>query len=133
MKAIILILSLLLSCVFSDNGRMHDIVEDSINEASVESSDSDSAGTTSDFNDLAILPAGTASYSGGGSNFAPSVRSSNSGRRVQPSSKSTFRIIRAGKLFDRNNLYAFQALILQFKSGMHSNSRYIHSICHLLI
>ena len=84
-------------------------------------------------NDAAILPAGTATFSGNGNSFSPFFRPTNAGRRVQPSTKSSFRVIKSGKVFDRNNFYTFQTAILQFQSGIRSNSRYIYTICHLLI
>ena len=81
----------------------------------------------------AILPVRTTTYSGDDSSPAPSLRSSNSGRRVQPSFRSAFRLVKAGKVFDRNNFHTFRSVILQFQSGIHAKSRYIYSICQLLI
>ena len=96
--------------------------------AVVHCSNPDTTDKRVDFNDLAILPVRPVSYSGDGNSFAPSFRSTNSGRLVQPSTKSAFRLIKAGKVFDRNNFHAFRAVILQFQSGIRSNSRYIHLI-----
>ena len=131
MKELLLILSFALSCLFSDKGTVcseswnHDTV--------VECSESDAAEESLDFNDLAILPVRTATYSVNGNGLSSSVRSSNAGRRVQSSTKSAYRVVKTGKVSDRTILYSFRAAILQFPSGIHSNSRYIHSICHLLI
>ena len=133
MKGILLILSFFMSCLVSGSRQEYNAIEEREHETVVECTNHKTTEKEVDFNNLAILPVRTASYSGDGNSFSPSVRSNNAGRRVQPSSKSTFRIIKAGKVLDRNNFYAFRAVILQFQSGIHSNSRYIHSICHLLI
>ncbi|MCQ2156046.1 MAG: hypothetical protein MJY57_02440 [Bacteroidales bacterium] len=125
MKSVVLIFTVLLSFIFSE-GRID-------NACVVQCSYKEAADTKADFNDVALLPAGTMTISGNGNSFAPSFRSSNSGRRVQPSTKSSFRLIKAGKIFDRNNFHTFLTVILQFQSGIRSNSRYIHSICQLLI
>lgn len=133
MKRIILIVSLLLSCVFSGTGHGHDISEERLHGTVVSSTDRNNTEGKADLNDLAILPVRPASYSGSGNSVAPSFRSTNSGRRIQPSTKSAFRLIKSGKVFDRNNFHTFQTDLLQFQSGIRSNSRYIHSICQLLI
>ena len=133
MKGVVLIISLFLSCVFCGTGERYDISEERPHETVAASTDNGTTENKADINDLAILPVRPASYSGDGNSFAPSFRTSNSGRRVQPSTKSAFRLIKAGKVFDRNNFHAFRAVILQFQSGLRSNSRYIHSICQLLI
>ena len=133
MKGIILILSLLLSCVHNSTGERHDIYEGRFRGTLVSSTDKSTAEKEADLNDLAILPVRTATYSGDGNSFAPSLRPTNSGRRVQPSFKSSFRVIKAGKVLNRNNYCSFQAAILQYQSGIRSNSRYIYSICQLLI
>ena len=134
MKSVVLIFTVLLSFIFGGNSSSN-ACDRIINctSAVLHCSNPDTTDKRADFNDLAILPLRTVSYSGDGNSFAPSFRSSNSGRRVQPSTKSAFRLIKAGKVFDRNNFHAFRAVILQFQSGIRSNSRYIHSICQLLI
>lgn len=119
MKGILLILSLVLSCMFSGSGICREVAEEKSHDAIVECSDSQSPERLTDINDLAILPVRTATFSANGNTPAPTVRSINAGRRAQPSYKAT--------------LFSFRATILQFPSGTHTNSRYIHSICHLLI
>lgn len=134
MKSLVLIFTILLSFILGE-GRTGDVcvrnhqAQDTITGCA----ERGARDTKADLSDQAILPARTALFSGDGSSFAPSLRSTSSGRRVQPSSKSGFRIIKAGRVFDRNNFYTFQTVILQFQPGIHSNSRYIHSICQLLI
>lgn len=134
MKSLVLIFTILLSFILGE-GRTGDActrnhqVQDTITGCAEHGAQD----TKADLSDQAILPTRTVSFSGDGSGFAPSLRSTSSGRRVQPSSKSGFRIIKAGRVFDRNNFYTFQTDIFQFQSGIRSNSRYIHSICQMLI
>ena len=134
MRGIVIIFSVLLSFIFGED-RAGDVCCRDLyfTDAAVKCSDKDTTDNKADFNDVAILPLRTATFSGECSSFAPSFRSTNSGRRVQPSTKSSFRVIKAGKVFDRNNFYTFRTDILQFQSGIRSNSRYIYSICRLLI
>lgn len=133
MKGFLLILSIFLSCLYSGSARLCGDVDGRSHGTVVESARQDTTDSEADYKDLAILPVRAASYSGDGSGSAPSVRSTNSGRRVQSSTRSAFRVIKAGKVFDRINLNRFREAILQFPSGIYSNSRYIHTICHLLI
>lgn len=133
MKGILLIFSLFLSCLFSGSGQIDDVRTGDTVSLVVEAAESDAAENSTDFNDLAIMPVRTASYSGDGNSFAPSVRSNNTGRRVQSSSRSTFRVIKDGKVIDRHNFCTFRATLLQFPSGIHAADRYIYSICNLLI
>ena len=133
MKGILLILSVFLSGLLSGGWQEYNAIEDKAREAVVECAGCNTTEKKADFNDVAILPIRTATFSGDGNSFTPSVRPTNSGRRVQPSTKSAFLIIKAGKIFDRNNFSTFQAAILQFQSGIRSSSRYIYSICQLLI
>ena len=134
MKSFVLIFTALLSFFFGGN-RANNVCDRSLQhtDAVVQCSDNDASGKKADFNDVAILPIRTVSYSGNGDSFAPSFRSTNSGRRVQPSYKSSFRVIKTGRVFDRNNFYTFQTDLKQFSSGIHSTNRYIHSLCQLLI
>lgn len=134
MKSFVLIVTVLLSFI-SGGDRASYASGRSVNctDAAVRCSGDAAADNTADLNDSAILPVRTASYTGDSGSFAPSLRSASSSRRVQPSTKSSFRVIKAGKVFDRTNLYTFRAVILQFQCGIRSNSRYIYSICRLLI
>lgn len=134
MKSFVLILATLMSFIFGDGGEGN-ACDININYSGsvAHCSGNDATEKKADFKDAAILPVRTATFSGDGNSIAPSLRTTNSGRRVQPSSKSSFRVIKTGKVFDRNNFYTFQTVILQFQSGIRSNSRYIYSICQLLI
>lgn len=134
MKNLVLIFTALLSFIFGGDRASNACDRDiHFTDASIQCSDNDAADDKADFNDVAILPVRTATYSGESNGFAPSVRQTSPGRRIQQSTRSSFRIIKGGKVFDRNNLYTFRAALLQFPSGFRSTGRYIHSICNLLI
>lgn len=134
MKSIILIFTFLFSFVFGGgkdggvcNGNLHHT------DAVVQCSDNDATDKNVDLNNAALLPVRTINFSGNGSSYASSVRSTHSGRRLQPSTKSAYRVIKDGKVLDINNVYTTRTFIIHFRSGIRSNSRYIHSICQLLI
>ena len=134
MKSFVLIFAVLLSFVFSESRTGNVCDRDShYSDAVVQCTGRESTDKEADFNDVAILPVRTSTFSGDSNSIAPSFRSTNSGRRIQPSTKSAFRLIKSGKVFDRNNFHTFQTDLLQFQSGIRSNSRYIYSICQLLI
>lgn len=133
MKSHVLILIMFLSCVFCGRNVGDESVSYAPECTVVESSRSESEDDGLDFKSVGILPARTAGYTGENNSLSTSVRSTNSGRRVQPSGKAPFRVIKEGKVIDRHNFHAFQTDLNQFPSGIHSSNRYIHSICQLLI
>ena len=133
MRLLLLIIGLLLSCGYSDRMSVDEIVRDSARGSLVGSDSQDSGMWGFDSKSLAILPTRTAGYAGENNSVTSSVRSTNSGRRAQPSDKDPFRIIKDGKTIDKNNFDTFRAELKQFPSGIHSTKRYIHSICQLLI
>lgn len=139
MKQLLLILSFLISCLFSggdvaDSGQRGGVGKSAeIASAVVGTTAQDQAERNRDYNSQAILPSQEARVSGEKTSVSPTVRSNSSGRRTQVSQKHPFRIIKAGKVIDRNNFQIFQEELHQFQTGIHSISRYIYSIRHLLI
>lgn len=132
MKLVVLILSFFLSVFSGGRGDVSGQYEEGPSSV-VETTGSDKSEGAPDYYTQAILPVQTARFSGDGSSVTPSVRSTNSGRRTQVSPKFPFRITKAGKTIDRRHFFIFQEELHQFQTGIHSTSRYIHSICHLLI
>ena len=131
MKILILILSFILS-VFSD-GKVAIAGENEKHFASgVEAARQNKPDNNPSCYSQAILPVQSARFSGESSGVAPMVRFT-AGRRTQVSQKFPFRIIKAGKIIDKSHFFIFQEELHQFQSGIRSTSRYIHSICHLLI
>lgn len=133
MRHVLLILSFLLSCLFSD-GKAGDACKlESTSTAILAATEQERPDTNPDYNAPAILPAQSTGISVENTNFTPSVKSTNTGRRTQVSQKSPFRIVKAGKVIDRHVFYDFLSELHQFQSGIYSTSRYIHTICQLLI
>ncbi|MDO5442600.1 MAG: hypothetical protein Q4G10_02905 [Bacteroidia bacterium] len=133
MKQLLLILSFLFSSLFSGGKGYYAENAEVVPSAVIEAAAQDSPDRNPNYDTPALLPVQTAQYSGGNSHVAPSFRSTNSGKRTQTSQKSSFRIVKDGKVLDKNHYFVFQAELHQFQSGIHSTSRYIHAICHLLI
>ena len=133
MKLILIIIGLILSCNFSDRSSIDEKVRDIV-QGSVNGADKQDAGTRDyDSKTFGILPSRTAGYTGENNSVTSSVRSTDSSRRIQPSGKAPFRVIKDGKVIDRHNFYTFQTGLKQFSSGIHSSFRYIYSLCQLLI
>lgn len=133
MKQLLLILSFFLSCLFN-GGRISDAEQCvKFSSAIVETSEQNPSDSNPNYDAPALLPVQSARFSSENTNVTPSVRSTNSGRRTQVSQKYPFRIVKAGKVIDRNNFYIFLTELLQFQTGSHSTRRYIHTICCLLI
>ncbi len=133
MKLFVLILSVFLSSLFCDGNAQSEDCQCGFVGTVVESKGQDRNNNNPDCKSFGILPSHTAGYSGENNSVTPSVRSTNSGRRVSSLGKAPFRVIKDGKVIDRYNFYTFQTDLKQFSSGIHSTNRYIHSLCQLLI
>ena len=133
MKSFLIILGLILSCTFSDRSSYDGKGRGPAQNCVIGSENQDAGLRDFDWKSQGILPSHTAGFSGENNSVTSSVRSTNSGRRAQPSDKDPFRIIKDGKTIDKNNFDTFRAELKQFPSGIHSTKRYIHSICQLLI
>ena len=133
MKSFLIILGLILSCTFSDRSSFDEKGQGPAQDCVIGSENQDAGLRDFDWKSQGILPSHTAGFSGENNSVTSSVRSTNSGRRAQPSDKDPFRIIKDGKTIDKNNFDTFRAELKQFPSGLHSTKRYIHSICQLLI
>ena len=133
MKSFLIILGLILSCTFSDRSSFDEKGRGPAQDCVIGSENQDAGLRDFDWKSQGILPSRTAGFSGENNSVTSSVRSTNSGRRIQPSDKDPFRIIKDGKTIDKNNFDTFRAELKQFPSGIHSTKRYIHSICQLLI
>ena len=133
MKLFVLIFSAFLSSLFCD-GNVH-CEENQCGHAGVVVASKEQNQHNNDpvCKSFGILPSSTAGYVGENNSVTSSVRSTNSGRRVQPSGKAPFRVIKDGKVIDRHTFYTFQTDLKQFPSGIHSTNRYIHTLCQLLI
>ena len=133
MKHILIIICLILSCNFSGRSSIDEKVRGIVQGAVIGADKQDTGTRDYDCKSFGILPTRTAGYTGENNSVTSSVRSTNSGRRIQPSGKAPFRVIKDGKIIDRHNFYTFRTNLKQFSSGIHSTNRYIHFFCQLLI
>lgn len=125
-------MSFLLSWLFGGGDAHIDtpvVSEETIAEATTR----DTAQDLGDYNSLCLTSARGAGFSGEDNTFAPSVRSINSGRRIQSSTRSSFRVLKVGKVLDRQHFQTFRQTFYNRPSGTFCFSRFIYSIRHLLI
>ena len=132
MKILTLILSLLLSLFSGDKaGRVSD-VQEAVGQCSIsERSSSEKTVDHSLNRDICITAAQGYSFTGSNSTNSVSVRTSNTGRRTSPQTKSTFRVVKSGKVIDNNNIHPFLTPSLITLSGTRTSERYLYSICRL--
>ena len=81
--------------------------------------------------DLCIASAQSYSFSGGSNIQSVSLRTSQTGRRTSPETKSTSRIVKSGKIIDNNHLHPFLTLSFCVLSGPFTSERYLYSLCRL--
>ena len=132
MKLLTLILSLLLSLFARGKADIVCVVQSAASQCSVsERSSSQKTVDHSLYRDICITAAQGYSFTGNNSANFVSVRTTNAGRRTSPQAKSTFRIIKAGKVIDNNNLHPFLTPSFITLSGTRTSERYLYSICRL--
>ena len=134
MKLLTLILSLLLSLFAGGKADTVSEVQSAASQCSVsERSSSEKTVDHSLNRDICITAAQGYSFTGNNSTNSVSVRTTNAGRRTSPQSKSTFRVIKAGKVIDNNNLHPFLTPSFIALSGTRTFERDLYSICRLRI
>ena len=132
MKFLTLILSLFLS-LFS-GGRVNSVSEEQLDGNRYSVSERSSSEKTIDHSinrDICITAAQGYSFTGNNSTNSVSVRTTNAGRRTSPQTKSTFRVIKSGKVVDNNNIHPFLTPSFITLSGIRTSERYLYSICRL--
>ena len=70
-------------------------------------------------------------FSGNPTSFSGSIRLTQTGRRINPSTKTTFRLIRSGKVIDTHNFDPFLSALFPKVCGIRSFFRFIYAICCL--
>ena len=127
-----LILTLLLSLFFGDKGVKASVnPETDSNFCVSESPSKDSTADHSLNRDLCITAAQGYTFAGNNTTNSVSVRTSQTGRRTSPQTKSGFRIVKDGKVIDNNHAHPFLAQSFQLRSGIHLSERYLFAICRL--
>ena len=131
MKLIVLILSFLIS--FFTGGKT-EVVSTSLNSGQCSITESQSTEKNSDYTEnreLCITAAQGYAFAGNNSTNSVSVRTTQSGKRTSSQVRSTFRIIKGGKIIDNNHLHPFLAQSIVHLAGIHISERYLFSICRL--
>lgn len=132
MKLFVLIFSLLLSFLA---GGQKDVVSKSFpNDSQCNISEYPSAEAAADFTqnrEICITAAQGYTFSGNNSTSSVSVRITQSGRRIHQPVRSTFRIVKGGKVVDNNHLHPFLAQSVVHLAGIYLSARYLFSICRL--
>ena len=67
----------------------------------------------------------------GAGSHSSSVRNTNPGRRLPQSTRSTSRVVKAGKIIENNHLHPFLTPFFRKLSGTDMPERYLYSICQL--
>ena len=134
MKQFVLIFSILLS--FLSQGRT-EVLSTSISDGSQSSiSECPAAEKAADFSqnrESCITAAQGYSFSGSDSTYSISGRITQSGKRTSPQVRSTFRILKSGKVIDNNHLHLFLAQYIAHLAGIYVSGRYLFAICRLRI
>lgn len=133
MEMFLFIISFILSCYFNSGSTSAQEHNEKFATAIVETAIQDCSDADLSFYSNALLPARAARVFDKNGGNTLNLRSSHSARRIQVSQKHPFRIIKAGKVIDRQHFFAFRTTFYLFPSGIRTISRYIHTICQLLI
>ena len=132
-KSVSLILSLLSLLSWSGEGR---VAISSEAECLYCLSDASSDNSSTDYareQECCITAVQGYTFAGNESPQSVSLRSSQSSRRSSPQAKSSFRIVKSGKIIDNKNLHPSLVLSYQLMTGLVFSQRYLHIICKLRI
>ncbi|MBO6069094.1 MAG: hypothetical protein J6T49_06545 [Bacteroidales bacterium] len=127
------ILSLVLSLFSVDTGDIALSFPDAEQHYSLTESSSQTPADFVSNQEICLTAAQGYTFSGGGNSTFSSVRSSQGGRRTSQQTKSSFRIIKCGKVIDNNHTHPFLAPSFIPLSGTFISERYLFSICCLRI
>ena len=81
--------------------------------------------------ELCITSAQGYTFAGNNSSNSVSVRITQSVRRTNQPVRSTFRMVKGGKIIDNNHLHPFLAQSFVLLAGIHIPERFLFSICCL--
>ena len=132
MKAFGLILSFFLSLLFG--GKADDVVSEPGADGQYSIAEAPSKDNTADLTrnrEICITAAQGYSFAGGDSTHSVSVRINSGGRRITPQTKSSFRVIKGGKVIDNNHEHPFLAQPFVHQAGVFLPERYLFSLCRL--
>ena len=81
--------------------------------------------------EICITAAQGYGFAGENSTNSISARITQSGKRTSPQVRSTFRMVKGGKVIDNNHLHPFLAQSFVHLAGFYISERYLFSICRL--
>ena len=81
--------------------------------------------------DICITSAQGYTFAGSHSTNSVSIRLTQSLRRLNQPVRSTFRMVKGGKIIDNNHLHPFLAQSFVHLAGIHTSERFLFSICRL--
>lgn len=81
--------------------------------------------------DICLAAAHGYTFAGNGSTNYLSLRVTQTGKRSSSQLRSTFRIVKCGKIIDNNHIHPFLSQSLIHLSGVYLPERYLFSICRL--
>lgn len=133
MKTFFSILSVLLSLLFGRADTQTDTGSLQEQTTLTETASSDNTQDYSLNRDICLAAAQGYTFAGSENISSVSLRSNPTSRRTSPQTKSSFRIVKGGKVIDNNNLHPFLSPSFIRLSGLHISERYLFSICRLRI
>ena len=132
MKVFVLIFSFLLSLLSGGRTEVAGTNPSSGSQCNV--SECPSTEIITDFaqnREICITAAQGYTFAGSESTSSLSVRIPQSGKKTTPQVRSTFRIVKGGKIIDNNHLHPFLAQSFVHLAGTYISERYLFSICRL--
>ena len=130
MKLIVLIFSFLLS--FLSAGRIEVTASSNGSQCNVSACQSSAEAVDYTQNkEICITAAQGYAFAGSNSTNSVSVRTTQSFRRLNQPVRSSFRIVKGGKIIDNNHLHPFLAQSFVHLAGIYISERYLLSICRL--
>ena len=132
MKLFVLIFSLLLSFLSTGRTDVANSVSSSGSRCNVSKSpSSEQAADFTQNREICITSAQGYTFAGNNSTNSVSVRLTQSVRRINQPVRSTFRIVKGGKVIDNNHLHPFLAQSFVHLAGIYVIDRFLLSICRL--
>ena len=133
MKTFFSILSVLLSLLFGRADAQTDAGALQEQSTLTEDASTDNPQDYSLNRDICLTSAQGYTFAGSENISSVSLRSNPTNRRTSPQTKSSFRMVKGGKVFDNNHQHFFQTQVYGLSSGGYISERYLFSICCLRI
>ena len=122
MKLFVLIFSFLLTFLSGERAEVASVSEGPSNESIADFSQN---------REICITAAQGYTFAGNNGSNSISVRITLTGKRTSPQVRSTFRMVKGGKVIDNNHLHPFLAQSFVHLAGFYISERYLFSICRL--